>query len=158
MTERESKSLGDRLKDLPVEIQALVEKRIELISLGLTATIANIVGESVPKIVGGLLASIAFLFLLHGLAGFLNEIWNSEYLGYLAVGGGLLLIGIPLVVAKKAAWNRSIRDTVIQKLTAETKAIDENKQLSASQPEMKISLPETEAQSTNDGKARIRTH
>jgi hypothetical protein len=158
MTEKEPKSLGDRLKDLPIEIQSLIEKRIELITLGLTATLANIIGESVPKIIGGLLASIAFLFLLVGLATFLNDLWDSAYLGYLAVGGGLLAIGIPLVLAKKAAWNRSIRDSVIQKLTAETKAPENKKLLESTNQEKSISLPETEAESTNAGKARIRTH
>lgn len=100
------------------DIRTLVEKRLELFSLQATEAISDVLAGLIPKIVGALFLAVSLTLLMFALGMFINEVYDSEYIGFLVVGVVMLLIALPLVIAKNAPWNTSIRNTIIAQMTA----------------------------------------
>lgn len=100
------------------DIRTLVEKRLELFSLQATEAVSEVLAGLIPKIIGALFLAVSLTLLMFALGMFINEVYESEYLGFLVVGGAMLLVALPLVIAKNAPWNTSIRNTIISQMTA----------------------------------------
>ena len=100
------------------DIRTIVEKRLELFSLQATEAISDVLAGLIPKIVGALFLTVALTLLMFALGMFINELYDSQYLGFLIVGIVMLVLALPLMLAKNAPWNTSIRNSIIVQMTS----------------------------------------
>ena len=92
-----SSELGRAIQDVSERASLLVREEIELAKAELTDKMTKLIKGAVVGIVGGIFAVFALVYLLHSLALGLFAIFaddiNYEWIGYLIVGGILLLLG-----------------------------------------------------------------
>lgn len=125
----DEQNLTSRLKQIPADLLALLERKLELLGLKIADSIAESVSSVAVKAAGGLLVVTGSLFLLIGSALFLNELFNSNWLGFVVQGAFFVVIGIISIVWKNSFWKLKIRSSIMNSLLTSMK-LAEQKQLS----------------------------
>lgn len=100
MPEKQTDQIGQRLKTISTDIKLYVEKRLELLLLGIGEHISRWMAESIQKMTGILFLFGALMCLLVGLAIYLGNLLNQESLGYVIVSIPLMVIGVVLFCLK----------------------------------------------------------
>lgn len=100
MPEKQTDQIGQRLKTISTDIKLYVEKRVELLLLGIGEHISRWMAESIQKMTGILFLFGALMCLLVGLAIYLGNLLNQESLGYVIVSIPLMVIGVVLFCLK----------------------------------------------------------
>ncbi len=90
----------ERLDEIRENIFRYLEARIELFTLETRGKVEEGVVAAVHAIVLGFLSTITLIFLLALLAAYLNEVLDSQYLGFLIVAGFFLTLTLVWMFAK----------------------------------------------------------
>jgi uncharacterized membrane protein YqjE len=89
--------LGQALQDVTERASLLVREEIELAKAEMTEKVTKLIKGAVVGIVAGIFAVFALVYLLHslsyGLFAVVSDDANFIWVGYLIVGGLLLLLG-----------------------------------------------------------------
>jgi hypothetical protein len=89
--------LGQAIQEVSERASLLVREEIELAKAEMTDKVTKLVKGAVVGIVGGIFAVFALIYLLHSLAfgvwAGISDDANYIWVGYLVVGGLLLLLG-----------------------------------------------------------------
>ncbi|MFC5410884.1 phage holin family protein [Larkinella bovis] len=91
----------EKLEEIRESIFKYLEARIELFKLETRNQLENVALNAVHGIVLGFLATITTIFLFSLLAAYLNEVFDSRYLGFLIVAGFFLLLTLSWALAKR---------------------------------------------------------
>ena len=93
----QASELGKAIQDVSERASLLVREEIELAKVEMTEKVTRLVKGAVVGIVGGVFAVFALVYLLHslslGLFALFSDDINFVWIGYLIVGGILLLLG-----------------------------------------------------------------
>ncbi len=87
----------DKLLDT---LTSYLETKLEIFKLDLKEEIGSAISKVIIYIIVGVLGIIAFAFALLALATFLNELLESNFLGYL-IDVGIIFIAIAILYLKK---------------------------------------------------------
>ena len=89
--------LGQAVQDISEKASLLIREEIELAKTEMTEKVTSLVKGAVVGIVAGVFAVFALVYLMHslsfGLFAIVSDDANYIWVGYLIVGGLLLLIG-----------------------------------------------------------------
>ena len=98
MADNSTSELGQAIQQISEKASLLVREEIELAKAEMTEKITKLVKGAVVGLVAGIFAVAALIYLLHslswGLFAVLSDDANFIWVGYLLVGGLLLLLGI----------------------------------------------------------------
>ncbi|WP_019988714.1 phage holin family protein [Rudanella lutea] len=95
----------EKLDEVRENIFRYLEARIELFTLETRGKVEEGVIRAIHGVILGFLATITLIFVLSLLAAFLNEVFESRYMGFLIVAAFFLLLTIIWVVAKDSFLN-----------------------------------------------------
>lgn len=119
----------DSLQRIPSEIQKLVEARLELfrieISLGASKALSNITFTAI----GGMVMLTGLGFLALALSFFLNDVFESKYLGFLITGIGFCVISSFFLAGPPRRIREKLEIDIYNKLIDKTELIEGVKQL-----------------------------
>lgn len=96
MEDHDRELMQDAVKRLPGELRMMLEKRLELMALDISEGMSVVVSRILFVIFGGMVLSIALLFLLMSLSYFLGQLLGNIALGYMVTAIPLFIIGILL--------------------------------------------------------------
>jgi uncharacterized membrane protein YqjE len=89
--------LGQAIQDISEKASLLVREEIELAKAEMTEKVTKLVKGAVVGIVAGVFAVFALVYILHSLSWGLFAVFSDDanfvWVGYLVVGGVLLLLG-----------------------------------------------------------------
>ena len=88
-------------------LTGFIETKVELIKFDIEEEVKKIVAKAVVLVFVGLTLSMAVFLLSIGLASFLNELLDNDYLGFAIVAAVYVLIAL-LVYSKREQINESI--------------------------------------------------
>lgn len=90
----------ERLEEIRENIFRYLEARIELFTLETRGKVEEGIVTAVHGLVMALLSMMTLIFLFSLLAAYLNEVFESRYLGFLIVASFFLLLTLIWVIAK----------------------------------------------------------
>ena len=97
MADDTTSDLGRAIQDVSEKASLLVREEIELAKAELTEKVTKLIKGAVVGIVAGIFAVFALVYLLHSLSWGVFAIFSDDanfiWIGYLIVGGLLLLLG-----------------------------------------------------------------
>ena len=97
MADHQTSELGQSIQQVAEKASLLVREEIELAKAEMTEKVTKLLKAAVVGIVAGIFAVAALIYLLHslswGLFAVLSDDANFIWVGYLIVGGLLLLLG-----------------------------------------------------------------
>ena len=97
MPEPRTSDLGKAIQDVSERASLLVREEIELAKAEMTEKVTKLIKGAVVGLVAGIFAVAALIYLLHSLAwgifAVVSDDPNFVWVGYLVVGGLLLLLG-----------------------------------------------------------------
>jgi uncharacterized membrane protein YqjE len=95
--ETSTSELGQAIQDVSEKASLLVREEIELAKAEMTEKVTKLVKGAVVGIVAGIFAVFALVYVLHSLSWGLFAVFSDDanfvWVGYLIVGGLLLLLG-----------------------------------------------------------------
>ncbi|GAB3952687.1 hypothetical protein GCM10028805_35050 [Spirosoma harenae] len=122
----------EHLDEIRENIFRYLEARIELFTLESRAKLEEGVVIGVHGIVLALLSTMTILFLFILLAAYLNEVTNSQYLGFLIVAGFFMLLTLFWLAAKDFFKNKirgvaynAIKKSQEKKVEEKSQAVEE---------------------------------
>ncbi len=77
---------------LITNVIGFIETKIDLFKLDLKEDISSILGKIIGFILMTFLFFLTIIILSFALSGYLNETWQSNYLGFVAVGLGYVIL------------------------------------------------------------------
>ncbi|MEA2310637.1 MAG: hypothetical protein QOE28_605, partial [Solirubrobacteraceae bacterium] len=95
--DRSTSELADAIQQVSEKLTLLVHEEIELAKAEMTEKVTKLLKGAVVGLVGGIFAVAALIYLLHSLAwglwALVSDDANFVWIGYLMVGGLLLILG-----------------------------------------------------------------
>ena len=98
----EQLSLKEEIRELILDLKAYLETRYDLARLGLVESVAGTVSAIITALVVSILGFTLLLFISIGLAYFLGEMWDSQALGFWAVGGGYFALVLLVLLLRRS--------------------------------------------------------
>jgi uncharacterized membrane protein YqjE len=92
--DKEPSDIGTKFKSISTDIQAYIEKRLELFTLTASEQLSTVLADSLMKFTGILFIAFGGLIMWFALAFALAELFESTPLGFLIAGIPLILIGL----------------------------------------------------------------
>lgn len=125
--------IGSKIKQISSELKDYVETRIDLFTLNVGEQISHWIGISTQKIVGFIILGVGFFFGFMGLAIYLGELFGNEALGYAAISGFLLLLGLIFSISKPFGISSSVQKQIMKGVlkTIEDKSSEKKLELPA---------------------------
>jgi CHASE3 domain sensor protein len=139
--DQSKQSIIERIKQVPADLRAYVEKRIELVTIETGEKLANILAKSASVLITGLVVLMGVFFLFTAAGFFLGDILNSYAAGFLIVAILLFVIALVVYLLAPDAIEVKVREKVSREFI--TKVND--------------SLPETFPQQENPNPAERTT-
>jgi len=102
-------NLGQRLKEITVDLKRYIETKVELLVLNIGSKIARWIARSIQQIFGIILMIVAAIFLLVALALYLGIVLGSPSLGFAIVALPVLLGGYLLFKLKPRKFSRKLK-------------------------------------------------
>ena len=94
VTDRQAdESLGELVTRVSENASGLIREEIELAKAEIEQKIRRIARGAIAGAVAGVFLLFALIYLLQSAAWGLNDVFNSLWLGFLIVGGALILLG-----------------------------------------------------------------
>ncbi len=109
----EQLSLKDELRELIIELKAYFEIKYDIARLNVVEATAIVATVVLMSLIIFILVFASVLFLSFGLAFYLADIWKSNVLGFLAVGGGYLIFTILLYTLRNVLIRKPILKNLI---------------------------------------------
>jgi hypothetical protein len=100
------------------KIKAYVQVRVRLAVLNSIEKTAEIYASLISKLIVSLFLLMALLFGSIALAFYLAEIYQSNWCGFLCVGGLYLLIGIFILLIRRKSIEKPLMDQFVKKVLA----------------------------------------
>jgi len=104
------------VEDLFYKVKDYVNTRIELLKLKSVNKVSSILSKAITTVISLVLVFMVFLFLSAGLALYLGEVLGHYYYGFFIVGGFYIIIGLILIMARKAIFKRPFANWLIRTL------------------------------------------
>ncbi len=99
---------ASRFEDLIEHLIGFLETKSEILKLELKEELVRIIAKLVSSLVIIILIALFFLFLSVAVGNYLNVRWQSEYLGYAALGGVFFLLWMIMLLLKRSAWYHQV--------------------------------------------------
>ena len=112
MSDKE-KGLREEFHKIAKDVLKYYELRWELFKLELVESLAQLYTKVFSIFLLWIIVPIFMLFILVALALYLGKLWGAYYLGFLAVGGVVLLIFILILLFKKALITNPLVDALV---------------------------------------------
>jgi uncharacterized membrane protein YqjE len=90
-----------KVENLVHNVTGFVESKIELFKIEIREEVAKVTSTALMIALILLLAVLALLFLSFGLAGYLNDVYQSIHVGHWIVAGIYTLIGLILLIFRR---------------------------------------------------------
>lgn len=119
MSPEEYDSLSGRLKKLPGELKALLEKRIELFSLEMGERISGLIAHAMYRLAGMVFLALGLILILFGASSFLGNLLESQSLGYIIVSAPMIILGIMFFFRRPRSMVVSTRDRMLQQFMSD---------------------------------------
>lgn len=119
--------ISERIKQLPVEIKKLVEKRIELFALDFGNQVSKIFAELLYRLTGVIVLALGLIFLIQALAIFVGDLVGDQSLGYLIVASPIVLLGILFISLRPKFMVRKTRNRMTEQILSSIKKDDQGK-------------------------------
>ncbi len=113
MSPEEFDSLADKLKKLPGEFKALVEKRIELFTLEMGERIASLITHAMYRVTGVLFLALGLILILFAASKLVGDLIGSEGVGFVLVSLPIIIIGIMLFLRRPRSMVTRTRDRML---------------------------------------------
>jgi hypothetical protein len=107
--DKEPSDIGSKVKSISTDIQAYIEKRLELFTLTASEQLSTVIADSAVKLVGILFLAFGGLIIWFALAYTLADLLDSNPLGFLLAAAPLLLIGIIFIKLELKSLKRKIK-------------------------------------------------
>lgn len=104
---------GPRIKQITNELKDYVETRIELKVLNLAEKISILFGDVVQTVISVTILASGLMLSLIALSFYLNELLDSNFLGFLITGGFLTIIGLIFVFIQPKNLSNRIHNKVM---------------------------------------------
>jgi|GEM_PF-5797387 len=112
MTDLPKHPVLDRLKQIPVDMRAYVEKRLELVALETGEKIANIFAKTASTVATTLIALMALLFFLLAAGFFLGDLLDSYAMGFGVVALFLAVFALVVYLLAPEAIEDKVRERI----------------------------------------------
>ena len=99
---------ASRFEDLIEHLIGFLETKSEILKLELKEELVRIIAKLVSSLVIIILIALFFLFLSVAVGNYLNVLWQSEYLGYAALGGLFFLLWMVMLLLKRSTWYHQV--------------------------------------------------
>ncbi|MDH3709223.1 MAG: phage holin family protein [Cyclobacteriaceae bacterium] len=116
---------ASRFEDLIEHLIGFLETKSEILKLELKEELVRIIAKLVSSLVIIILIALFFLFLSVAVGNFLNVLWQSEYLGYAALGGFFFLLWMVMLLLKRSTWYHQVIGYFTDKMLDTSKKEDE---------------------------------
>jgi hypothetical protein len=113
MSPDEFDSLADKLKKLPSEFKALVEKRIELFTLEMGERVANLITHAMYRVTGVLFLALGLILILFAASKLVGDLIGNEGLGFVLVSLPILLVGFMFFLRRPRTMVIRTRDRML---------------------------------------------
>ena len=100
---------------LIANVIGFIETKIDLFKLDLKEDISSVLGKIIGFILMTFLFFLTIIILSFALAGYLNQTWESNYLGFGAVGLGYLIILLVIYLFRNSSFIKQIIGKQIEK-------------------------------------------
>lgn len=120
----------DRLKQIPVDMRAYVEKRLELVSLETGEKLANIFAKTASTVATTLIALMALLFVLLAAGFFIGDLLNSYSMGFGVIAVLLAVFALVVYLLAPEAIEDKVRERIAREFLKEIEAVVNNAQTS----------------------------
>lgn len=105
-------SIIQRIRQIPADMRAYVEKRIELVSIETGEKLANILAKSASVLLTGIVFLLGVLFFLIAAGFFLGDILNSYAAGFLIVAVLMFILSLIVYLLAPEAIEEKVRERV----------------------------------------------
>ncbi len=109
----EQKGLKEEFHKLIKDVIKFYELKWELFKLELVESLARLYTKVFSIFLMWIIIPVFLLFLLIALALYLGSLWGKMYLGFLAVGGIVLLIGLVILLFRKVLITNPLVDALV---------------------------------------------
>lgn len=113
--DNESSNIGTKIKSISTDVQAYIEKRLELFTLTASEQLSTVLADSLMKFAGILFVAFGGLIMWFALAFALAEVFESTPLGFLIAAIPLFLIGIIFLKLELKSLKNKIKSGFILK-------------------------------------------
>ncbi|MFA5668919.1 MAG: phage holin family protein [Balneolaceae bacterium] len=120
--------IGQHIKNITKDLKDFLENRIELLILNSSEKIAKYIGLAAQQLFVLVIILVGLLFSLIGLGFYLGELFQSNAIGFLIIGGFILSVGLLLVAFKPNGISRKIQNQILNDIMQELDAADKNAQ------------------------------
>jgi len=110
-----------RIKNIVNALIGFIETKVELYKIQFKEEIAHALSVLVLLIIFSMIGVLFILFLSHYLSTLLNDVLESDHLGYLAVSGLYLILGFVIYRMRK-----KISDLIVNMMLRDEEEIDED--------------------------------
>jgi len=121
--DKEPTNIGTKVKSISTDIQAYIEKRLELFTLTISEQLSSVIADTALKLVGILFVLFGGLIMWFALAYALAGVFESLPLGFLVAATPLLMIGFIFMKFELKGFRRKIKSGVIMEVL---KTLDES--------------------------------
>lgn len=124
MTDPKSASKIDHLIE---HLVGFLETKSEILKLELKEELVRIGARLFATFIIILLVMLVVFFFSMALGNYLNELWQSAYLGFLALGVLFLLFGVAMLILKNSSWYQGIMWELTERLLESRNNQDEDR-------------------------------
>lgn len=130
--DKEPSDIGTKIKSISTDIQAYIEKRLELFTLTASEQLSTVLADSAVKFAGILFVAFGGLIMWFALAYALADLFESTPIGFLVAGIPLFLIGVIFLKMELRSLKKKIKSGFILEVlkildeTAEKKTKESN--------------------------------
>ncbi|MFO8029931.1 MAG: phage holin family protein [Cyclonatronaceae bacterium] len=119
MSPEEYDSLSSRLKKLPGELKALMEKRIELFSLEMGEHISGLIAHAMYRLAGIVFLALGLILILFGLSSLIGGFLESQSLGYIVVSAPMIILGLMFFFRRPRSMVVSTQGRMLQQFMSD---------------------------------------
>lgn len=109
----------DKLEELTENLNKYVKTNFELIKLEATERACVVGSKLIVSLILLVVGCLLVLFISLGASFYLSDYFKNNYIGFVIVAGFYFLIGLILILGKKALVERPLRDKIIRKVFSE---------------------------------------
>lgn len=105
-----------KIEELTASLKAYIHTNIDLIKLEATERTSVIGSSLISILIVGTVVLIFVLFLSLGVAFYLSNCFNDNFIGFSIVAGFYFVLSLLLIICRKKFIESPIRDKIIQRI------------------------------------------
>lgn len=106
----------EKIEELIANLKSYTSSTIELVQLEAAQRSSSIIANVASGLIVWVVIILFALFLSLGISFYLSDLLGNQYLGFGIVAGAYLLLGLVLIIGRKAFLMKPIRDRFIREI------------------------------------------